>query len=118
MFDVIVGEENIYTFTVTDDNNFTVTLDGGAPQGGLLFDDGEGRYTFRWTPETTPDRALSFLAVDDLLASTLHSPVLLVCACFNGGMCTLEGVLSTNELLQNLICTCSEGNLAKSILYI
>lgn len=104
-----VGEENIYTFTVTDNNTFSVSIDGGIPQGGLLSDDSEGEYTFRWTPETVPNRILSFLAEDELNASTIHSPVLHVCACFNGGECSLEGISSTNELLINLTCTCAEG---------
>lgn len=111
VFNVTVGEENFYTFTVTDNTTFAVRIDGGAPQDGFLSDDGEGRYTFRWIPEANPNRTLSFIAEDELQASTLHSPVLQVCACFNGGECTLEGVISTNELLLNLICICPEGKL-------
>jgi hypothetical protein len=110
VFNVTVGRENIYNFRVSDSSTFTVTVDGGVPQGGILTDDGEGRYTFRWTPVAIPDRALSFLAEDELGAGTLHSPVLQVCACFNGGECTAQGLpSSTNELIQNLTCICTEG---------
>ena len=109
MFNVTVGVENIYTFTVTDLNGFTVTVNGGGmPQGALLLDDGDGTYTFRWTPETIPTSDLSFIVEDDLGATTLHSPILHVCACFNGGVCTLEGI-STDQLIRNLTCTCTEG---------
>ncbi len=110
MFNVTVGVQNIYTFRVSDSNNFTVAIDELMPQGSQLFDDGNGRYTFRWRPESSPSTILSFVAVDELGAATLHSPVLHVCACFNGGQCTLEGVPSTDQLIQNLTCICPEGN--------
>lgn len=109
LFLVNVGEENVYTFDVNDTDDFTVTIDGGAPQGGILSDDGDGMYTFRWTPQATPTRELGFIAVDELGAATLHSPLVQVCACFNGGECTLEGVPNTNKRIQNLTCLCTEG---------
>ena len=109
VFNVTVRLDNVYTFMVMDSNNFTVTIEGGTPQGGLLTNDGEGRYVFRWTPETTPTTALVFIAEDELGAVTLHSPILQVCTCFNGGSCTVEGVASTNLLIRNLTCVCTDG---------
>lgn len=108
-FRVNVREENVYVFTVNDTNNFTVVIEGGTPQGGVLSDDGQGTYTFRWMPTSPPTEELVFVATDDLDAATLHSPLLQVCSCFNGGECTLEGVPSTNRRIQNLTCLCTEG---------
>ncbi len=109
MFRVNVGEENTYIFKVTDSNDFNVTVEGGAPQGSILSDDGEGTYTFKWTPTDIPTTELSFLAMDELGAATVHTPFIQVCACFNGGECTLQGVPSTDRLIQNLTCLCTEG---------
>lgn len=108
VFRVNVGVENSYTFTVNDTDDFTVALEE-APEGGVLSDDGDGVYTFRWTPTTIPTRELVFVATDSLDAATLHSPLLQVCACFNGGECTLEGVPPTNRRIQILTCLCTEG---------
>lgn len=101
--------ENIYTFTVTDSNDFNVTIVGGAPLGGMLIDNGDGIYIFIWTPQEAPIRPLSFLAQDEQGAAAVHSPILYVCTCFNGGTCTSEGLLNTNELIRNLNCICTEG---------
>lgn len=109
VFRVNVGEENVYVFTVNDTNDFTVAVEGGTPEGGVLSDDGQGTYTLRWTPESTPTTELVFIATDDLDAATLHSPLLQVCSCFNGGQCTTAGVPSTNRRIQNLTCLCTEG---------
>lgn len=109
VFRVNVGEENIYTFTVVDDNDFNVTIEGEAPQGSVFLDNGDGTYTFIWTPTSIPTEELSFLAMDELGAGTIHSPLVQVCACFNGGECTLQGVPSTTRRIQNLNCLCTEG---------
>ena len=110
MFRVNVGEENIHTFTVNDTDDFNVTIEGGAPEGGVLTDGGDGEYTFTWTPGVIPNiSGLAFIATDSSGAATLHSPSVQVCACFNGGECTEEGVLSTNNLIVILTCLCDEG---------
>ena len=104
-----VGEENVYIFTVNDTNDFNVTIEGGAPEGGVLSDDGDGVYSFTWTPATIPTRELTFVAIDNAGAATVHSPFVKVCACFNGGECTEKGVPSTNRQIQILTCLCTEG---------
>lgn len=110
LFRVNIREENIYTFEVNDTGNFTVMIEGGAPPGGVLSDDGDGTYTFTWTPQSIPTRELEFVAIDDIGAATLLSPLVQVCACFNGGECTTEGVPNTDKRIQNLTCLCNEGN--------
>ena len=103
-----VGEENVYSFEVTDSDNFTVTIEGGIPQDATFVDNGEGRYTFTWTPMIIPTKNFSFVAEDSLGAITMHNPVILVCACFNGGECG-EAVQNTDLLIQNRSCICTEG---------
>ncbi len=111
MFLVNVGEENLYTFTVNDTDDFNVTKVGGIPEGGVLSEDGYGEYTFTWTPGVIPNiSGLLFVAMDSSGAATLHTPIVHVCACFNGGECTEEGVLLRNDLIFTLTCLCDEGN--------
>ena len=106
-----MGEESIYTLIVNDTNNFNVTIEGGAPDGGILSDNGDGEYSFTWTPEVIPLISnLSFVAMDSAGAATLHSPSVQVCACFNGGECTEEGVLNIEDPIIILTCLCTEGN--------
>lgn len=111
VFNVTLGEINTYTFEVEDSDNFTVRIEGGTPRGGILQSNGDRGYTFNWMPEAAPSVALTFIAEDDQGAITIHSPLLQVCACFNGGRCTTEGVLTSSQLIQNLTCICTEGML-------
>lgn len=108
MFRVNVGEENIYTFTVTDTDDFNVTVDD-QPEDSILFDDGNGTYMFIWTPLTIPISELTFTAIDEIGGASVHSPLVQVCACFNGGQCTLQGVSTPDRQIQNLTCLCTEG---------
>ena len=110
VFRVNVGEENTYIFRVNDTGDFNVMIEGGAPEGGVLTDDGDEEYTFTWTPGVIPNiSGLAFIATDSSGAATLHSPFVQVCACFNGGECTEEGVMNINELFVILTCLCNEG---------
>ena len=104
-----MGEVNVYNFEVEDSTNFTVRIEGGIPQGSNLSANGDGRYIFSWMPEAVPTVALTFIAEDDQGAITIHSPLLLVCTCYNGGECTTEGVLTSDQLIQHLTCICTEG---------
>ena len=108
-FHVTVGEENIYNFRVSDTNDYIVSIDEGTPEGGVLSDDGEGGYTFTWTPQSVPKRGLTFVAMDELEAASIHSPLVQVCGCFNGGRCTKKPVSGGIDLLQMFECQCPEG---------
>ena len=100
----------MYTFAVNDTDDFNVTIEGGVPEGGVLSDYGDGEYTFTWTPGIIPNiSGLSFVAMDTSGAAALHTPTVQVCACFNGGECTEEGVLLMNEIIFTLTCLCDEG---------
>ena len=114
MFRVNGREENIYTFTVTDTDDFNVTVELGMLDEGILLNSGNinGTYSFSWRPEMTPNiTELSFVAMDSSGAATIHSPIVQFCACFNGGQCTIEGVLSMGSLVQTLTCMCDEGKM-------
>lgn len=108
IFNITVGIENIYTFDVEDsDDNFTVTVN---PNEGQLVDNGNGMYTFHWMVSTIPIKAVVFRAEDARGAVVLLSPQLHVCSCFNGGLCTLDGVSILSSLVINMTCLCTEGN--------
>ena len=110
VFRVNVGEENIYILIANDTSNFNVTIEGGAPDGAILSDIGDGEYSFKWTPEVIPlISSLSFVAMDSAGAASQHSPSVQVCACFNGGECTEEGVLNIEDPIIILTCLCPEG---------
>lgn len=107
-----VGEENAYIFTVNDTDNFNVAIDLGVLDEGTLLDDGDGMYTFLWRPEMFPNiTGVSFIATDSSGASSLHRPLVQLCACFNGGECTTQGVPSLGLLVQTLTCVCDEGEI-------
>ena len=108
VFNVTVGQLR-YPFEVVDNGNFTVRIDGEQPEGSTLVDNGGGQYTFQWTPTRAIRNSPSFVAVDNLDATSLFSPLLHVCTCFNGGECTSEGVTRTNGIVLNLTCVCTEG---------
>ena len=104
--------ENIYTFKVEDvDSNFTVSIEGGVPNGGQLVDNGAGFYTFRWMVSTIPTNELIFRAVDTIGSAAVLTPVVYVCNCFNGGECTADGVVSGASLTIKMDCVCTEGTL-------
>ena len=107
---VNIREENVYSFTVTDANDFNVSIQGDTPEDSELIDTGNGEYIFVWTPTEIPETGISFFAVDELEAASVHSPLVQVCACFNGGTCTEEGVPATNDPVQVLACLCDPGN--------
>ena len=117
IFNVTVGTENIYIFSVQDnDDNFTVTIEGEVPDIGQLVDNGEGMYTFRWMLSSIPTSNVTFRAEDSLSAIVFLSPQLHVCSCFNGGTCTLDGVVSSDSLIIIMTCLCTEGTLVFHLL--
>ena len=102
---------NSYNFTVQDPgDNITVSVVGGLPFTTLLEESNEGHYTLHWSPNETPNATLTLLATDSLGALSAFTPKVHVCACFNGGNCTLEGVISTDNSTIVLNCDYTEGN--------
>ena len=109
-----VGREAVYTFTVEDQGDtFTVEVVGGLPEEATLEDIGGGEYTFRWNLDVVTNRsdvpALNFRATGSGGAVSLLTPQLVVCACANGGVCTLSGILNTAVTVLVMNCVCPEG---------
>ena len=105
-----VGQEAQYTFTVTDPGDtFIVGVLGGLPVFSDLIDNEDGLFTFVWTVQQPTNISLNFFARDSLNASSTLSPRVEVCACANGGECTLDGLLSTDDSSVIMNCLCNEG---------
>ena len=109
-FHVTVGVENVFTFEVKVDSNYTVSVEG-VSDGGQLVDNGAGSYTFRWMVTVAPTSSVIFRAVDSIGANAVLIPVLHVCACFNGGECSSDGSIDSGNLIINMTCTCIEGEI-------
>ena len=88
-------------------DNFTFGLNGGLPENSTLERTGE-EYAFKWNLHQITDRTLEFTATDTREARSVFMPRVEICACKNGGTCTLTGVISDmNTVIMN--CLCPEG---------
>ena len=107
-FVVTVGRPSVYYFTV-DASNVTVGVVGGVPIGATLMGV-HGMYTFTWTLEGPLNLSLTFSAMDSYNVTSLLSVRVEVCACQNGGNCTLDGLVGV-ALGQSVVmnCVCSKG---------
>ena len=114
-----MGQESVYQFTVVDDSgdNFTVELVGGLPPNASLTDDGEGSYTFRWTLQEPLLTELNFVAVDSAGAGSGITPLVEVCACINGGECTLSGEPFNESSTVIMNCDCPRGIIKLTLNY-
>ena len=81
---------------------------GGLPDNSELEEVAEGEYTFRWNLQEITTEPLVFVANDTNGASSLFVPTVEVCACVNGGNCTLDGLL-INAATVVMNCLCSDG---------
>ena len=109
VFRVSTGAESLYYLTVLDPgDNITLNVQGGLLQSSVLELVGDDQFIFRWNllePTTEP---LVFIATDSSGASSSFIPTVEVCACVNGGNCTLDGILTGNStLIMN--CQCPQG---------
>ena len=85
---------------------------------GTLMQEGESYSLTVHENDTSLNATVSFIAMDMLNASSLLDPQVLVCACQNGGNCTLEGIIGrdVDPLIMNCICT--EGILVDLYAYL
>ena len=116
-FMATVGEESVYTFTVSSDSqniNVIILHEGEEtlPSGVQLNNSDGDSYTITWTPaDNTSVLNLTIVAVDPNLEniSSIFNPVVQLCACENGGNCTTDGLLANDFSFVILNCMCPEG---------
>ena len=95
--------------TVTDPGDeVTFTVQGGLPANSVLEKISDNEYVFRWSPQQVFFSSLTFVANDSSGATSVFTPIVEVCACVNGGNCTLDGVLTSNITII-MACQCSQG---------
>ena len=109
VFRVNIGEESIYSLSVTDPDgdNFTLTIMNDLPNDPKLEQTGE-EHLFIWTLPEITNVTISFVAVDSKGAAALFSPTVELCACVNNGNCTRDGLLVDSPTIV-MNCHCSEG---------
>lgn len=95
-----------------DDDNFMVGVLGVLPHGASLSGYQEN-YNFTWKVVNLQNISLTLIAQDSLNASTLLSVQVQLCACQNNGMCTLEGVVVSEENSLVMNCDCQKGKIIK-----
>ena len=117
-----VGEESVYTFTVSSDSqniNVIILHEGEEtlPSGVQLNNPDGDSYTITWTPaDNTAALNLTIVAADLNMKniSSIFSPVVQLCACANGGSCTTDGLLTNDFSFIVLNCECPEGTYVHS----
>ena len=109
VFRVNIGEESIYSLSVSDPDgdNFTLTPMNELPDDPKLEQTGE-EYLFVWTLLEITNVTLTFVVTDSKGAATLLSPTVELCACVNDGNCTRDGLLVNSPTIV-MNCRCSEG---------
>ena len=103
-------ESVLYLEVVDTADNFTLSVEGGLPHNSTLesISQSDANFIFRWTLHHVTYDPLIFLAVDSRGASTTFTPTVEICACVNGGICSLDGVLSNNATVV-MNCQCTRG---------
>ncbi len=113
---VTLGQEAELVFSVTDDNNnLSVSLIGGLPINSTLSVspmNGFSEVTFLWTITEIVDVSLLFEARDERNAVSVLIVQVQICACENGGDCTVDGLRSTVGSTLVLNCDCPDGMIA------
>ena len=112
-----VGEESVYTFTVSSDSqniNVIILHEGEEtlPSGVQLNNPDGDSYTITWTPaDNTALLNITIVAADLNMKniSSIFNPVVQLCACENGGNCTTDGLLINDFSFIVLNCECLEG---------
>ena len=125
-FMTTVGEESVYTFTVSSDsqNIIVIILHEGEetlPSGVQLNNPDGDSYTITWTPaDNTSILNLTIVAMDpnNDNISSFFDPVVQLCACENEGNCTTDGLLANDLSFIVLNCECPEGIYAHTVIII
>lgn len=106
---VNLGEQSVLALSLVDsDDNFTLNIQDGLPDSPILEKISDGEYFFMWTLQQVTNKTLVFIANDTRGAASLFIPTVEICACVNEGVCTLDGLLTSNTTVV-MNCLCSEG---------
>ena len=116
-FMATVGEESVYTFTVSSDSeniNVIILHEGEEtlPSGVQLNNPDGDSWTITWTPaDNTSVLNMTIVAVDlnSGNISSVFDPVVQLCACINGGNCTANGLQNNDYSFIILNCECPGG---------
>lgn len=111
VFDITVDQLSVYEFYVVDSDgdNFSVGIVDDPLMSSSLIKKSDGVFEFQLTLREPTDLSLTFIATDSFNGSSTLSPRLEVCACANGGECSLEGLLNTDAATQVMNCICPPG---------
>ena len=121
-----VGEESVYTFTVSSDSeniNVIILHEGEEtlPSGVQLNNPDGDSWTITWTPaDSTSALNLTIVAVDLNMnnISSFFNPVVQLCACENGGNCTTDGLPVNDFSYITLNCDCPAGMLSHMLTHL
>ena len=117
IFLATVGEESVYTFTVTSDSdniNVMVLQNEGEdmlPDDVVVMNDGD-TYSITWTADNYTVLNLTIVATDlsnPQNISSMFAPTVQLCACQNEGNCTTNGLLNTDSTYVVMNCECPGG---------
>ena len=116
-FMATVGKESIYTFTVSSDSeniNVVILHEGEEtlPSGVQLNNADGDSWTITWTPADNTAALHLIIVATDLNfenISSVFKPVVHLCACINGGNCTINGLLNIDYNFMLLNCECPGG---------
>ena len=97
-----------YSFTAIDDASDTVvvTIEGLSADDYTLIQNGNS-YTL--SIDVTIGVPIIIVATDSMNVVSTLSPTIEICACQNGGNCTLDGVLATGQDIIIMLCECPPG---------
>ncbi len=104
-----IKEESVLILTVVDSvDDFTLRIRDRLPGNPTLEKTSGNEFVFRWTLQRVTNDSLVFIANDTRGAASLFTPTVQICACANGGTCTLDGLLTSNTTVV-MRCLCPEG---------
>ena len=111
-FRVTTGQSALYSFTATDSGSVTVVpAVQGLASNTYTFSSSNNTYSLTLTLVEPTNISVAFIATDNMNAVSTISPRVEICACQNGGVCTLDGILTADASSVVMRCECPEGKL-------
>ena len=107
-FRVTVGSPSVYTFTAVDTDGVAISIQGPGTDDHTLIPNGNS-YTLTISVDASFDYEIMIVATDAVGAVSTLSPRVEICACRNGGECTLDGLLGIDTNVVDMLCQCDPG---------